>query len=118
MRLPSLAHTGLLAGTSIWLVTTSALAADIAATSKIDAVTVYRSGAEVSRRVEHNIAAGSHTLIIKDLPAEALAGSVRVEGQADDALLIGSVDTRRVSLLSTDDEAATENRKELEEDLE
>ena len=95
-----------------------AFASDISARSTLDAVTVYRSGAEISRIVVQEFEAGSHTLIIKDLPAETIPGSIRVEGKANGDLRIGSVDAKRVSLLSGDAEAQNEERRELEIDLE
>jgi hypothetical protein len=57
----------------VCLVTTSitpALAADIAALSRVDAVTVFPSGAEVTRAAEASIAAGEHTLIFDNLPGD------------------------------------------------
>ncbi|MGI9476469.1 MAG: mucoidy inhibitor MuiA family protein [Hyphomicrobiaceae bacterium] len=96
----------------------TAWAAEIAATSKLDAVTVYRSGAQVSRVVTQEIEEGAHTLVIKDLPAEAILGSIRVEGQADGNLQIGAVDAKRVSVLSDDAAAQDRARKDLEDELE
>ncbi len=96
----------------------SAQADEIRATSKLDAVTVYRSGAQVSRLVNQEIKAGTHTLIIKDLPAQAILGSIRVEGRADGDLQIGAVDAKRVSYLSDDAEAQDSARKDLEAELE
>lgn len=95
-----------------------AWAADIDASSKLDAVTVYRSSARISRTVSQEIEAGSHTLIIKDLPAQAILGSIRVEGRADGDLQIGAVDAKRVSYLSDDAAAQDSARKALEVELE
>jgi len=75
-----------------------ALAADIATTSRVNEVTVYPRGAEVTREAAVKLAAGDHTLILADLPADVLAGSVRVEGKATGRLEIGSVDSRRFAL--------------------
>lgn len=96
----------------------AASAADIPTHSTLDAVTVYRSGAEVSRLVTQEIEAGSHSLIIKDLPAETIPGSIRVDGKADGDLRIGSVDAKRMFVLSSDAEAQDRQRRELEEELE
>ena len=93
-------------------------AADVSVTTKLDAVTVYSSGAQVSRRLSQEIEAGTHTLIVKDLPAEAIASSIRVERTADGNLQIGAVDTKRVSVLSDDASARSSQRKALEEELE
>ncbi len=95
-----------------------AWAADIAAKSKLDAVTVYRSAAQVSRIISQDIDAGSHTLIIKDLPAQAILKSIRVEGRADGNLQIGAVDAKRVSYLSDDAAAQDSAREALEAELE
>lgn len=96
----------------------TASAAEIAATTKLDAVTVYRSGAQVSRVLSQEIEAGAHTLVIKDLPAQAILGSIRVEGRADGDLQIGAVDAKRVSYLSDDAAAQGSARKALETELE
>lgn len=96
----------------------AAKADEINASSKLDAVTVYRSGAQVSRLVKREIDAGTHTLIIKDLPAQAILGSIRVEGRSDGDLQIGAVDAKRVSYLSDDAEAQDSARKDLETELE
>ena len=100
------------------LVLQTARADEITASSKLDAVTVYRSGAQVSRMVTQAIKAGTHTLIIKDLPAQAILGSIRVEGRADGDLQIGAVDAKRVSYLSDDAQAQDSARKDLETELE
>ena len=88
----------------VCLVTTSitpALAADIAALSRVDAVTVFPSGAEVTRAAEASIAAGEHTLIFDNLPGDLVPETLRVEGVAGGDVEIGSVDARMVHLPST-----------------
>ena len=70
-------------------------AAEIPANSHIDAVTVFLSGAEVTRTARLTLEKGEHTLVFRDLPAEAVPGSIRVAGKATAKLDIGSVDTRR-----------------------
>ena len=96
---------------------TPAIAADIATQTKIHAVTVYRSGARIERMLRQKIDAGIHTLVINDLPAQAILGSIRVEGQADGDLLIGAVDTKRISVLSSDAKAQNKARADLEAQL-
>jgi uncharacterized protein (TIGR02231 family) len=93
-------------------------AADINATSRIDAVTVYPAGAEIARTAKVKIDRGEHTLLFKDLPAEAVASSIRVEGKASGKLEIGSVDTRTVSVPRADDAAAASERRKLEDAIE
>ena len=61
---------------------------------------------------------GEHTLLFADLPAEAVAASIRVEGKATGGLEIGSVDTRSVSVPRGDDAVAATERRRIEEAIE
>jgi uncharacterized protein (TIGR02231 family) len=97
---------------------TCAVAADIKATSRIDTVTVYPAGAEIARTAKVKIERGDHTLLFADLPAEAVASSIRVEGKAVGKLEIGSVDTRSVSVPRADDAAAATERRRIEDAIE
>lgn len=54
----------------------SVLAADVAAPSKIDAVTVFPAGAEVTRVAQVKLVAGEHAIILDDLPATAIPSSI------------------------------------------
>jgi uncharacterized protein (TIGR02231 family) len=92
------------------------MSAEIKAASRIDAVTVYPSGAEVTRVGQVKMERGEHVLLFTDLPAQAVAGSIRVEGRATGTLEIGSVDTRRVSVPRSD--TAASERKQVEEAIE
>jgi len=112
MKLRGILAAGLLAAAS------PAFAADIPAPSKIDAVTVFPSGAEVMRVIKVKLAAGEHTLLVNDFTADALPASIRVETAAADKLQIGSVDFSRVSLTSTDPAVLQSARKKLEDELE
>lgn len=94
---------------------TPAFAADITATSRIDKVTVFPQGAEVTRIAEARIAPGEHTLIFDGLPAELASETLRVEGVGGNRLEIGSVDSRIV-YLPTD--TLDETRKRVEKDIE
>ncbi len=89
-RLGTFAISVLLAGI------TPAIAADIAVRSKIDKVTVFQSGAEIARVFEAAVDAGSHVLVLADLPAGLEANSVRVDGEAGGAVEITSVDARQI----------------------
>lgn len=71
-----------------------ALAADLEAASKIDAVTVYPDAASVTRKAEIELPAGASTLVFRGLPAALDPASLRVEGQATGDLAIGAVETR------------------------
>jgi uncharacterized protein (TIGR02231 family) len=109
----------LLIATSLLLASTaSIMAADISATSRIDAVTVYPIGAEVTRIGRVTMERGEHALLFTDLPAQAVSGSIRVEGKATGTLEIGSVDTRRVSVPRTDAAIAATERKQIEDAIE
>jgi uncharacterized protein (TIGR02231 family) len=93
-------------------------AADIATTSKIAAVTVFPTGAEVMRTAKVRIPAGEHTVVLNHLPALAAAGSIRVEGRSTGRLEIGAVDTRRVLIPHADPEAQATERRRIELEIE
>ncbi|HWZ38399.1 MAG TPA: mucoidy inhibitor MuiA family protein [Bradyrhizobium sp.] len=84
--------------TSLVLVTAFAAmparAADLDATSTIDAVTVYPDGASVTRVISLDLPSGDNTLVAKDFPPTLDPSSLRVEGEAGDRLTIGAIDTR------------------------
>ncbi len=90
---------------------TPVLAADIPAVSKVDAVTVFPSGAEVTRVAEARIMAGEHALVFEGLPGDLMAETIRVEGDALGKIEIGSVDARMVYVGSSDIDA---RRKTME----
>jgi uncharacterized protein (TIGR02231 family) len=94
---------------------TPAFAADLKSLSHVDAVTVYPSGAEVTRVTEARLAAGDTTLILEDLPGELDAQSIRVEGSGGEGLEIGSVDSKLIYLSTNAQDA---ERKRLEEEIE
>jgi uncharacterized protein (TIGR02231 family) len=96
----------------------AAAAADVKATSHIDSVTVYPSGAEIARLLAVKLERGDHVILLNDLPARAIANSIRVEGKATLKLDIGSVDSRRVFVPHTDDVIAASERKRIEDAIE
>jgi uncharacterized protein (TIGR02231 family) len=96
----------------------AASAAEIKGTSRIDAVTVYPAGAEIVRTARVKLERGEHTLLFADLPAEAVASSIRVEAKATGRLEIGSVDTRSVSVPRADDAVAASERRRIEDAIE
>ena len=71
-----------------------AQAADVDATSAVDAVTVYPDGASVTRVIKLDLPSGDTTLVAKDFPLTLDPSSLRVEGEADATLTIGAIDTR------------------------
>ena len=71
-----------------------ARAANIDATSAVDAVTVYPDGASVTRVIAVDLPAGDNTLVVKDFPLTLDPSSLRVEGEAGAKFTIGAIDTR------------------------
>jgi uncharacterized protein (TIGR02231 family) len=97
----------------------AAEAADVTAPSRVDAVTVYPSGAEIARTLRVKIEPGEHAVVINDLPAGALPQSIRVEGKSTGGQLqIGSVDSRRLSVPRADSAALAGQRREMEDRIE
>jgi uncharacterized protein (TIGR02231 family) len=94
-----------------------ALAAEIKATSRIGAVTVYPSGAEIRRVGRVKLEQGDHVVLFGDLPAQAIPSSIRVEGKASGRLDIGSVDSRRVFVPHNDDAVTATERKRIEDEI-
>lgn len=97
---------------------TAAPAADVTAVSKIESVVVFPLGAEVARTSKVKLEKGEHTLIFQDIAAEAISGSVRVEGKATGKLDIGSVDSRRLFIPRTDAANSETERRRLEDEAE
>jgi uncharacterized protein (TIGR02231 family) len=93
-------------------------AAEVPATSRIDAVTVYLSGAQVTRTARITLSEGEHTIVFNDLPAEAVFGSIRVDGKATAKLDIQSVDARRLYIPRADQAVLQAERKRLEDEIE
>jgi len=100
------------------MTTTPLAAGEIAGTSAISAVTVFSRGAEVTRTAQLKIVQGEHVVIFKDLPAQAIEGSIRIEGRSTGRLDIGSVDTRRVEIPRLDPAVSQSERRKLEEAIE
>src|SRR5215475_5861839 len=96
----------------------TAHAAEVKGTTRIDAVMVYPSGAEITRVGKVKLEGGDHVVLFTDLPARAVPSSIRVEGKATGALVIGSVDSRRMFVPRTDDAIAATERKRVEDAIE
>ncbi|MBA2398546.1 MAG: DUF4140 domain-containing protein, partial [Bradyrhizobium sp.] len=69
-------------------------AADVPASSVVDAVTVYPDGASVTRVITLDIPAGDHSAVLKDFPLTLDPSSLRVEGEAGARLTIGAIDAK------------------------
>ena len=95
-----------------------ALADELPVASHIDTVTVFPAGAEATRTAKLSLQKGEHTLVLNDLPAEAVPGSIRVDGKATAALDIQSVDTRRRYIPRDDQEKLQAERKGIEDEIE
>ena len=91
-------------------------AAEFTADSRIDAVTVFPRGAEVTRIARVELEEGDHTLILDDLPGTIDPHSIRVEGASQDAIEIASVDSKTVHV--TDTAANADERKRIEGEIE
>src|SRR5258708_17553348 len=74
--------------------TMPAWAADLDASSAVDAVTVYPDGASVTRVISLDLPSGDNTLVAKDFPLTLDPSSLRVEGEGGAKLTIGAIDTR------------------------
>ncbi len=92
----------------------TAFAGDLKALTKIDAVTVYPQGAEVTRVATVHLAKGDTTLLLDDLPGDVDAQSLRVEGAGGAGIEIGSVDSK-VIYAGIDNEAV---RAQIEKEIE
>jgi uncharacterized protein (TIGR02231 family) len=99
-----------------FLVTASASAADVVASSRVDAVTVYPDGATVTRLVAVDLPAGDSTLMVSDLPPNLDTTSLRVEGETGTPLTIGSIDARAPKAASPADLPELEKRIEAARD--
>jgi uncharacterized protein (TIGR02231 family) len=71
-----------------------AQAANVAAASMVDAVTVYPDGASVTRIIAVDLPAGDNTVVVDDFPLGLDPSSLRVEGEADTNLTIGAIDAK------------------------
>src|SRR5712691_11919192 len=96
----------------------AAHAADVKGSTRIDAVTVFPSGAEITRVGKVKLERGDHVILFTDLPARAVHSSIRVEGKATGALVIGSVDSRRTFVPRTDDAVPGAERRRVEDAIE
>lgn len=92
MRKMGLVTTGLVLGAA--LTAAPGHAANLDASSTVDAVTVYPDGATVTRVISLDLPAGDTTAIAKDFPLGLDASSLRVEGEAGAKLVIGTVDAK------------------------
>lgn len=95
---------------------TPAFAEEITAPSKIDAVTVFPQGAEITRLVTTQVKKGEHTLRLDDLPGDVDPQSIRVSSISNGNLEIRSIDSNHVHV--TSDAELAGQRKALEAQIE
>jgi uncharacterized protein (TIGR02231 family) len=92
-----------------------AWAEDYRPLSNIDAVTVFPTGADVTRFAEVQMSAGDHQLILENLPGDIDAQSIRVAGEGGKGIEIVSVDSKAIALKSGQ---IDQQRKQLEKTIE
>jgi uncharacterized protein (TIGR02231 family) len=107
-----------LTGVLVAVIASHAAADEIPVASRLETITVFPSGAEATRTARLSLGKGEHTLVLTDLPAETVPGSIRVDGKATSGLDIQSVDTRRRYIPRADQEALQAERKTIEDDIE
>jgi pyridoxine 5'-phosphate synthase PdxJ len=102
------------------LLPAAAAADDIELKSTLVRVTVFPAGAEAVREAGLELAAGDHVIVVRDLPEHLVDSSLRVEGEADQALDIGSVDSKRIFIATggKDDVLNQTERKKIEDEIE
>jgi uncharacterized protein (TIGR02231 family) len=74
---------------------TPALAADMDAVSRIDAVTLYPDAAVVTRTAKVDLPAGTSRLVFRALPGAIYTDSLRVSGEGDQKILLGAIETKK-----------------------
>jgi uncharacterized protein (TIGR02231 family) len=72
-------------------------AAELTATSKVDAVTVYRGWARVTRVARVELGAGESRVLLPGLPAGLDDDSIRVEGKGTARARVGAVGVERIT---------------------
>jgi uncharacterized protein (TIGR02231 family) len=98
------------------LATMPAQAANMEATSSIDAVTVYPDGATATRIIAVDLPGGDNTLVVHDFPLGLDVSTLRVEGEADSQLTIGAIDARSPRAAAPDDLPELDKRIEALKD--
>jgi uncharacterized protein (TIGR02231 family) len=79
-----------------------AAAADLTASSKVDAVTVYRGWARVTRLARVEVAPGETRVLLRGLPAGLDDDSLRVEGKGTARARVGGVSVERITRAELD----------------
>jgi hypothetical protein len=83
--------------------------------SNIDQVLLFPDGAEISRVASIELPAGDHEVLLRGLPEHLDDATLRVEGEGDAPLTIGSVDVTRQYIEPLDEGERARLRQELNE---
>ncbi len=81
----------------------------IPTSNTVNQVIIFADRAEVTRRVEVELPAGEHTILVSALPAQLFEASLRASGRGEQGLRIATVESRR--LFAT--EVAQERERQL-----
>ncbi|PPQ39926.1 conserved hypothetical protein [Rhodoblastus acidophilus] len=84
-----------------------ALAAEIEAASRVEAVTLYPDAAQATRVVDVDLPAGASRVLLRGLPATLDAATLQIAGAGEAALTLGAVDVRRAPAPKLDGEFET-----------
>jgi uncharacterized protein (TIGR02231 family) len=87
---------------------------EVKGASRLDAVTVYLSGARVTRLVRAELPAGDVRLLVEGLPAGIVDDSVRVEGQGGGKGTIWGVSVEPITRAEAMDAAARDAEEKVE----
>jgi len=90
-------------------------AAEISAESKINAVTVYPGSAKVSRTATIKLDQGSNEVVISNLPINLNESSLRVSGEGQGKISLGSIELLRDIKLDVVQQQEKELRHKIEE---
>lgn len=79
----------------------------------VSEVTVFLDRAEVTRRLDVDLPAGEHTILVEELPAQLLEASLRASGQGPKGLRIATVESRRAFATQVVQERERKLRQQL-----
>jgi uncharacterized protein (TIGR02231 family) len=101
------------------LATAHVQASDIDVDSGINAVTVFRDGATISRQGTTTVPAGEHRLVVRGLPSDIAPQKFRLNVSSS-AITIGALDFERITenkLVSAEERALTSKQQSLQDQI-
>lgn len=104
----------LMIGVGYMVLSPTARADSVEATSHVIAATILPDRAILSREVKSHIPSGAHVLYVKNVPAGIDESSLRVEGKGNAAVKIGAVEVKHVYLGELANEAERAKNAEIE----